>query len=411
MIYRHTLSNGLRVLIERLDHVRSVSMGIWINTGSRDERTEEAGVSHLLEHMFFKGTSTLSASQLAEVFDNIGGQVNAFTTKEYTCYHAKVLDEHTDLALLTLSQMMFDSTFDREELEREKKVVVEEIKMYEDNPEEAVHDLIVEVAYEHHPLSGNILGTEESLQQIDRMTLLDYVEKRYTPDNMVISLSGHVNVEDVLRKLERYFGGFRRQLQRSSSLVPQFQATEIWRTRPVEQTHVCLAMPGFEYEDDRSYALVLLNNVLGGSSSSRLFQEIREKRGLAYNVFSYHSMFRDVGLFTIYFGSSSSSAKEVYELLMSILDTVKREGITKEELQKAKNQTIGSLLLSLESTSQRMSRIGKNELLLGRQIDLNETIASLECVGIEDIHHIAQRLFESPMTFVGLGSEDSTLAR
>lgn len=406
MIYRHTLSNGLRVMIEEIAYVRSVSMGIWVGTGSRDELPAEAGVSHLLEHMFFKGTSKLSATQLAEVFDNIGGQINAFTTKEYTGFHAKVLDEHAPLALETLAQMMFDSVFDEEELHREKRVVVEEIKMYEDNPEEAVHDLIVEESYAGHPLGGNILGTEESLARIDRSCLLNYVNRRYTPDNMVLSISGHIQKDAVLDHIERLFGGFRRKKGVVITGAPTFLAKRIFRPRPVEQTHVCLAVRGHEYEDERSYALVLLNNVLGGSSSSRLFQEIRERRGMAYNIFSYHSMFRDAGLFTIYFGSSAAQAEEVYTLLESLLRDMAKNGITTDELTKAKNQLVGSLLLSMESTSQRMSRLGKNELLLGRQVDLEETIAELRKVTLQDVHTLAIELLLQPISVVAMGPED-----
>ena len=395
--------------MEPIPTARSVSMGVWVHTGTRDETPEVNGISHFLEHMFFKGTGTYTARQLAEVFDGIGGQVNAFTTKEYTCFHARVLDEHADLALSTLADMMFDSQFDPVELEREKRVVIEEIKMYEDNPEELVHDLIVEHVYPDHPLGANRLGTEETLSGVDRIRLLDYVEHRYTPREWVISLAGKIDPDATMATLERLFGGFRRQPKDAPERAPVFFARERYEARPIEQVHVCLATPGFRYDDPRTYTMALLNNILGASSSSRLFQEIREERGLAYNVFSYHNSFRDCGLLTLYFGSSPAQAQTVLDVLLETVGQLVSGGVTEEELRKAKNQVKGSLILSMESTSNWMSRIGKNQLLLGRQIEWDETISLIEGVAVPDVLRVAGELFRGPLSMVAIGPETHAL--
>lgn len=409
MIYRHTLANGLRVVLEDVPGVRSVSIGIWVGTGSRDERTEQSGISHLLEHMFFKGTKTMTARELAEVFDGIGGQINAFTAKEYTCYHAKVLDEHTEIALSTLAEMLFDSLMDEEELAREKGVVIEEIKMYEDNPEESVHDLIVEQAFAGHPLGANILGTEDSLEALDRTQLMTYIAERYTPDNMVISVSGHIAPAALLKRIDALFGQFTRKREVYVHAQPSFTRSQLFKAKPVEQAHVCLGLPGYAYDDPRTYSMILLNTILGASSSSRLFQEIREKRGMAYSVFTYHSSFRDGGLFALYFGASPLQAQGVLELIQEMVAQWVEHGVTAEELQKSKNQVKGSLILSLESTSSRMSRIGKNELLLGRQIDIDETIAQVEAVTVQSLHTLIQELFQGAFSMVAIAPENASL--
>ncbi|MCY0900924.1 MAG: pitrilysin family protein [Firmicutes bacterium] len=409
MIERHTLPNGLRIVLEDIPFVRSVSMGIWIGTGSRDERPEQSGVSHLLEHMFFKGTARMNARELAEVFDGIGGQVNAYTSKEYTCFHAKVLDEHAQLALSVLADMLYNSLLDPVELEREKMVVLEEIKMYEDNPEEAVHDLIIEETFANHPLATNILGTVESLEGLDRDALLLYIHERYTPDNIVISVCGHIDSAKMLNDIEALFGKATRTVQSGSILVPTFIPAQVFRARPVEQAHVCLGLPGLHYEHPDSYAMVLLNSILGSSSSSRLFQEIRENRGMAYSVFSYHSAYRDCGLFAIYFGANPAQSQAVIELVEEMIGQWRRDGVTDGELRRAKDQLKGSLMLSLESTSSRMSRLGKNELLLSRQVELDEMIDDIEAVTEQEVGALIQTIFQGDFSFVAMGPGDHPL--
>lgn len=386
--------------------VRSVSLGIWIGTGSRDETPELSGISHFLEHMFFKGTSSRTARELAEAFDFIGGQVNAFTTKEYTCLHAKVLDQHVDVALDTLAEMLFHSVFAEDEIEREKRVVMEEIKMYEDNPDESVHDLIVGECFSGHALGASILGSEDTLSALERSDLIRYIEDRYTSDNIVISVSGHIEPGRLLARLEELFGGLRGHRRELVQGQPEFRSARAFQVRPTEQTHVCLGSLAYAVTDDRSYALVLLSNILGGSSSSRLFQEIREERGMAYSVFSYPTFFRDTGLFTVYFGSTPEQAEDVLDLSLSILRNARERGITDTEIQKAKNQVIGSMLLSLESTSSRMSRLAKNELLLEKQLDLDEEIQGVEAVTSAQMASVAEEVLKEPFAFVALGPSD-----
>jgi len=399
-----TLSNGLRVVAEPLEHVRSVSVGVWIATGARDEAPAQSGVSHFFEHMLFKGTTSHSAKQLAQVFDGIGGHVNAFTTKELTCVHAKCLDEHLELVLTTLAEMIFQSVFDEQEMEREKNVVMEEIKMYEDNPEEAVHDLIVERVFRDHPLGANILGTEVTLCSLTKRDLQDYVQHRYTPRNMVVSVCGRFEQAALQTLLERLFGSFDRSLHTLvAQSPPAFCAPADVMQRPVEQAHVCLAWPGYRYDSEDAYAMTIWNSIFGASSSSRLFQEIREARGMAYSVLSYHSAFRDTGLFAVYFGSSAAQAGAVFQLVLELVQQAVAQGITEAELARTKNQLRGSLLLGLESTSSRMSRAGKNELMLGRQVSLEETLAQVEAVTVEEVNALIARLFTEPHALVALG--------
>ena len=410
MVQRYILSNGIRFVYEELPHLRSVSIGIWIGTGSRDEPSRLSGMSHFLEHMFFKGTTTHHARQLAELFDQVGGQVNAYTTKEYTSLHAKVLDEHADFALTLLAEMLFDSTFDEEEMEREKKVIMEEIKMYEDNPEEAVHDWIVEKSFDGHPLGVNILGTEAHLREFSRQDLLDYMESRYTPDQIVISIAGRFDVDQMLTLVQDKFGHLMRTREEWVTESPSYIAADIFDARHSEQTHVCMAVPGCAYTDSRIYTLALLNHLLGASSSSLLFQEIREERGLAYNVFSYHSAFRDTGLFTIYYGCSPDQAREVLSLIQTIIDRLRIEGIDEKTLQKAKVQVISSFWLSHESTSSRIGRMAKNELYFGKQVEPEEAVEAIQAVTVEHLHKMIQELFAAPWSFVALGPEAHSFA-
>jgi predicted Zn-dependent peptidase len=403
LIYRYALTNGVRVVVEPVSHAHSVSMGVWIRTGSRDERAHESGMSHFLEHMFFKGTQTRTARELAEAFDCIGGQVNAFTAKEYTCFHVRVLAEHAENAMRTLCDMMLESIFDPDELDRERRVVIEEIKMYEDDPEETVHDSIVECAFPGHPVGANILGTEKTLSSFTRGDLLDFVERRYAPEDWVLSFAGRLDPDALMSTVEQLFGGFRRAGSVRLDTVPVFALSERFIVKPIEQVHVCLGYPGFPSRDSTSHALHVLNHIVGASSSSRLFQSVREERGLAYHVFSYHEDFRDAGLFAVYFGSSPDQAQTVLDVVLDTLAETVTQGVGEDELQKAKNQVRSSLLLGQESTFSRMSRIAKQELLLDSQESLEETLAAVEAVSRADVERLAARLWTGPCTLCAIG--------
>lgn len=406
---RLQLKNGLRVVMERIPTCRSVSFGIWVKTGSRNEVPEQGGISHFIEHMLFKGTERFGAKDIAEQFDAIGGNVNAFTSKEYTCYYAKVLDEHLPIAVDVLSDMFFRSLLDDEELRKEKNVIVEEISMYEDTPDDIVHDLVSQAAYGEHPLALPILGTEEKLRTMSSEHLREYMQKHYTIENTVISVAGNID-DGVIQLLEKYFGDFSNRGEVAVPSAPAFLGGLEYRRKKTEQNHICLSFPGLPIGDDKQYAMALLNNAIGGGMSSRLFQEIREKRGLAYSVYSYHSSHADSGLFTVYAGTAPRQTQEVLDLTKEILADVSVNGMTDKELSKGKEQLKGSLILSLESTGSRMNRLGKNELMLGRHYTLDEMIARIEAVTMDDVNTVLKGMFQQPFSLAMVGSSDRVIS-
>ncbi len=378
--------------MENIPTVRSVAIGVWIHAGSRNENEKNNGISHFLEHMFFKGTKTRSAREIAESFDSIGGQVNAFTSKEYTCYYAKVLDEHAKYALDILADMFFNSTFVEEELKKEKNVVFEEIKMYEDTPDDIVHDMLTKATYETHPLAYPILGTEQTLDTFTGDTLRQYIKDHYTPENVVVSVAGNID-ESFVQIVEQYFGNYEGTTNREQVHKPVFHPNKVARKKETEQAHLCLGFNGLQMGDENIHNLIVLNNILGGSMSSRLFQEVREQRGLAYSVFSYHSSYEDTGMLTIYGGTGSQQLDTLYETIQQTLDILKDKGITEKELLNSKEQLKGNLMLSLESTNSRMSRNGKNELLLKKHRSLDEIIESVNRVTKADVDTLIRNMF------------------
>lgn len=392
LIKKYTCQNGLRIVLEQIPTVRSVAIGVWIGAGSRNETKENNGISHFLEHMFFKGTKTKTAREIAESFDSIGGQVNAFTSKEYTCYYAKVLDNHAGYALHTLADMFFHSTYVEEELKKEKNVVCEEIKMYEDTPDDIVHDLLSKAVYEDHPLGYPILGTEETLDTFNQAKLKQYMHDMYTPDQVVVSIAGNVD-ESFIKEVEKLFGSYEGGKGRDDRDQPQFFYNKLARKKDTEQAHLCLGYNGLQIGHPDIYNLIILNNVLGGSMSSRLFQEVREQRGLAYSVFSYHSSHEDSGMVTIYGGTGANQLDELFDTIDSTLKGLKAEGITEKELLNSKEQLKGNLMLSLESTNSRMSRNGKNELLLKQHRTLDEIVDEIDGVTIDKVNQLTHEIF------------------
>ncbi|KGE17475.1 M16 family metallopeptidase [Paenibacillus wynnii] len=402
------LSNGLRVVMEKIPTGRSVSFGIWVRTGSRNERLENNGISHFVEHMLFKGTDRFSAKDIAEQFDAIGGNVNAFTSKEYTCYYAKVLDEHLPIAIDMLSDMFFRSQMDAEELKKEKNVILEEIAMCEDTPDDLVHDLMCAAAYGDHPLAYTILGLKERLMDMTPDDLRAYMKDQYTIENTVISVAGNIN-DGLIELLEKHFGTFDNHGSSASLTPPDFHGDLRFHRKKTEQNHICLSLPGVRTGDPLQYAMVLINNAVGGGMSSRMFQEIREKRGLAYSVFSYHSSQADSGLFTVYAGTAPKQTKDVMELTKEMMQELAEKGLSEDELRKGKEQLKGSLILSLESTSSRMNRIGKNELMLGRHHSLDDMIAKIGEVTMEDINMVLNLMFAEPLAIAMVGSSDKVM--
>lgn len=405
---KKTLSNGLRIVAEQIPTYRSVSFGIWIKTGSRNEGAANSGISHFIEHMLFKGTERYSAKDIAEIFDGIGGNVNAFTAKEYTCYYAKVLDTHLPIAVDVLSDMFFNSKFDQAELDKERNVILEEISMYDDTPDDLVHDMISKAAYSDHALAYSILGTEQNLRAMQPDTLRQYMKDYYSIPNIVIGMAGNID-ESVTDLLERHFGSYRNVGIEAKLTAPQYSGQSLFHAKKTEQNHICLALPGFSLHDPMLYPMILLNNLIGGGMSSYLFQEIREKRGLAYSVYSYHSAHIDSGLFTIYMGTAPKQTDEVLKVTMDVLAGVAANGLTEEELRKGKEQLKGSFILSLESTSSRMNRLGKNELMLGKHHTLDEILAMIDAVSGEDIRTLVNQLFAQPFALAMVGKSDKAI--
>lgn len=408
-MYKYQLRNGLRVMIEQIPTCRSVSFGIWVRTGSRNETPEDNGISHFIEHMLFKGTDRHSAKEIADRFDGIGGNVNAFTSKEYTCYYAKVLDQHLPIAVDVLADMFFESQLADTELAKEKNVILEEIAMYDDTPDDTVHDLASRAAYGDHPLAYSILGTAERLSAMGSQDLRRYMSNRYRIENTVVSIAGNVG-EEVLDLIEKHFGRF--DVRGSDPVLepPAFRADSLFHRKKTEQNHLCLTFPGCSIADPNLYAMILLNNTIGGGMSSRLFQEIREKRGLAYSVYSYHTSYADDGLFTVYAGTAPKQTKDVYDLSMELLQEIAGKGMSEAELSRGKEQLKGNLILSLESTSSRMNRLGKNELMLGRHYTLDEMLERIDQVSMDDINGMMNRIMSQPCAIALVGAEEKVLS-
>lgn len=399
------LKNGVRVAMERMDHVRSVSIGIWVNTGSVRETEDEGGASHFIEHMAFKGTPTRTAEQIAAEMDAIGGSLNAFTSKECTCFYAKVLDEHLPIAVDVLSDITFRATFDPEELEREKRVIVEEILMTEDSPEDLTAERANALFFQNEPLARPILGTRESVTGFDRERLLGYRAAHYTPRNTVVACAGHFEEEELLRLLEDKLG-----LDASEIAAPPLVQSYPGGTRvecvqkDIEQVHLTLMLPGFARDDADQYPLAILSNIIGGSMSSRLFQSIREQRGLAYSIYSYPVFYADTGTFALYAGTGEAQAVEVVRLMREELERLRSSGVTQEEFDRCKAQLKGSYLLGLEGSGARMNVIGKVALLQNREYREEDTLNCIECVTMEDILRVIPVVLdESQMcvSFVG----------
>ena len=395
MYKKHILDNGLRIVTEHIPYVKSISIGVWIETGSKKESLEENGISHFIEHMLFKGTKTRSAKAIAETIDAVGGQINAFTGKECTCYYVKVLDSHYDLALDVLSDMVFNSNFDPNEIDKERSVILEEISMYEDSPEDLVHDLFSQTLFKDSSLGYPILGTKESLENLNQAKMLEYMKKHYRPDNAVISVAGNFDEKLLLKEIEARFDKwelFNSMETNSEELKYHYQV--LHRSKDIEQTHLCLGFKGIEMGNQEIYPLMAVNNILGGSMSSRLFQSIREERGLVYSVYSYPTTYKNGGILAIYAGMNPQQLEEVCHLIKSELNTLINVGLTEDELHKSKEQLKGNYILGLESTSSRMTSIGKSELLLQRIYSPKEILQLIDDINMTDVEALINKVFQ-----------------
>ncbi len=410
-ITRTEFTSGLRVVTERMPGVRSVSIGVWVLAGSRDERPAISGHCHFLEHLLFKGTDRRTALQIAEDFDAVGGDVNAFTAKEYTCYYARVLDRDLEMAVDHLVDMLQHSTIAATDLAAETDVILSEIDMHEDSPEDLVHDVFTEALWPGHPLGRPILGTKERIKSSTRASVRGFYRRHYVPGRMVVSVAGNVQHEKLLALLAdrmevgKPLGprGHSKMTLRSTARAPKPSGDNALRRKPVEQAHIVYGTNGLPRTDPDRFAFLIANTVLGGGMSSRLFQEIREKRGLAYTAYSYHSQYTEAGVFSAYAGTTPAKADEVIRVMRDEIEDVRDGGITPEEFDRAKRHVLGSTVLSLEDPGSRMSRLGKSEVAHGEILTLDETLKRVRAVTIDDAREVARRVLSQPMTLAVVG--------
>ena len=395
MVNKTILKNGVRILTKAMAHVRSVSMGVWVNVGARDEAVSESGLSHFIEHMIFKGTRKRTAFQIAKEFDAIGGQTNAFTTMETTCYHARIMDAHLETMVDILSDIFLNSVFDAEEVEKERPVIFQEIGMVEDSPEEYVHILSGNAYWGANGLGQSILGTRENIISFDAKVLKTFFHQYYKPDRIVISAAGNLTHDRFVDQVSPAFESIQAGDALPQRVTPTGRSGVELYTKELEQVHVCLGTKGLSITDPRRYAFSLLNTILGGNMSSRLFQEIRERRGLAYAVYSFISSYVDTGMFGAYMGVDPKRAQNAINLILKEMLKLKKKPVEPDELRHAKEFTKGGLLLASESVDNQMFRLAQNEIHLGYNIPLNEIVEKIETVTEEEILHLAEHLFQS----------------
>jgi predicted Zn-dependent peptidase len=406
MFTRVVLENGVRIVYEKIPYVRSITIGVWIGTGSRNENKINNGISHFIEHMVFKGTEKRTAKEIAESIDNIGGQLNAFTGKECTCYYTKTLDTHFDLALEVLSDMLFNSKFDQKDIDIERKVILEEIGMYEDSPEELVHDILSEVVWNGNSLGYPILGTQDCLKQVNRDTIKEYIDVNYLPSNSVISIAGNFNEEELISAVTKYFGGWKnKNINKIEYQKVDFISDIKTKEKDIEQVHICAGFEGIEQGNDNLYTLLAINNIFGGGMSSRLFQKIREEKGFVYSIYSYPSSYRDAGLFTIYAGMNPEHLSKVSKLIIEEINELKKHGIKSDELQKSKEQLKGNYILGLESTSSRMNSMGKSELMMEKIYTPEEILQKIDKVNMDSVKEVINQVFNiEKLSFTAVGN-------
>ncbi|HEY7166600.1 MAG TPA: pitrilysin family protein [Candidatus Binatia bacterium] len=398
MFAKTVLDNGIRIVTQEMPDHRSASLGIWVENGSRHETPEQNGISHFIEHLLFKGTERRSAAQIAEEMDAVGGILNAFTAKEHTCYYAKVLDDDLPLALDLLTDIFLHSTFDAEEIERERSVILQEISQAEDTPDDYVHDLFSLDFYDSHPLARPICGTADTVSSFRREHFVDFFRNRYRPRRVIVSAAGHLSHDFLVREISERLGNVNGEAGINPAPVtgdqpPKIRSGVFQHSKPLEQVHVCLGAAGISQSHPKRYAGYVLNTILGGGMSSRLFQEIREKRGKAYSVYSFMSTYRDVGYLGVYAGTSIASVEEVIDLILKELKNLASGNITEDEIRRTKGQIVGSIMLGLESTDSWMSHIARNEIYFGKSITTEQICAAIRAVSRDEAVDLAKSLF------------------
>jgi len=395
-IKKEVLDNGLTILTEQMPHVRSISMGIWLKIGSRSETSELNGVAHFIEHLLFKGTSHRTAEEIARQVDSIGGHLDAFTAKETICYSTKVLDEHLPIAFDIISDLVLNPKFDPGDMEKERSVILEEIKMVEDTPDDLVHEIFMQNFWKDQPLGRPILGTKQTVGKLDREKVLEFFKQFYTPDDHIISAAGNLEHERVVDLITDKFDKVRASRNGHVEVAAHTHSRISMRNKKeLEQVHICLGVPSYPLSHEDRYVCYILNTILGGGMSSRLFQNIREKEGLVYAIFSGLNSYRDTGCLSIYAGTSLETAERVVDMIVQELRNLKNNPVDLEELRRAKDYLKGSLMLGLESTSSRMSNLARQEMYFGKYISLDELTSSIEAVTAESIQEMAKASFDT----------------
>jgi len=395
-IRREVLPNGLTIITEQMQHIRSVSIGIWLRTGSRDEDPQWNGISHFIEHMVFKGTKHRTAEQIARQVDSIGGNLDAFTAKECICFNVKVLDEHIPIALDILSDLVLHPVFDSADIGRERGVILEEIKMDEDNPDYLVHEIFTQNFWKDDPLGKPILGTKETVKRFERPIVLDSYAHHFAPGNFIVAAAGNLDHARFVELAARHFQHMKPARNGLRSQAPKVVPRIILRNKKsLEQVQICIGVPSHPMAHEKRHASYILNTLLGGGMSSRLFQNIRERQGLAYSIYSDLNPYRDTGCLCVYAGTSRESASKVVKSIISEFGKLKREPVPDEELRRSKDQLKGSLMLSLESSTARMSNLARQEMYFDRFYDMDELIARIEAVSVEDLESLANEFFRT----------------
>jgi predicted Zn-dependent peptidase len=401
MFAKAVLDNGIRVVSQEMPDHRSVSLGIWVENGSRHESSRENGISHFIEHLLFKGTERRSAAQIAEEMDAIGGVLNAFTAKEHTCYYAKILDEDLPLAIDLLTDIFLHSVFDGDEIERERSVILQEISQAEDTPDDYIHDLFSLDFFKDHPLARPICGSAETVNSFRRQDFLTFFKSRYRPRRVVVAAAGHLRHEQLVQAFNERLGSVRdsiydgRANSQDGDAAPEMRSGIFQHTKSLEQAHLCLGVSGVHQTHPLRYAAYVLNTLLGGGMSSRLFQEIREKRGKAYSVYSFSSSYKDVGYLGVYAGTSLEWVEEVVDLILKELKQLAAGDIKEEEIRRTQGQLVGSMMLGLESTDSWMSHIARNEIYFGKPITTDEICRGIRAVSRDAVLDLASTLFGS----------------
>jgi predicted Zn-dependent peptidase len=393
MYRKDTLSNGIRVVSETLPKSRSISIGVWVKVGSRHEAQEIGGISHFIEHLFFKGTEKRTAKDIAIEMDSLGGEMNAFTTQETTTYYAKVVDEHLPVAIDILSDILLGSKFDPVEMEKERKIILEEIKGVEDTPDDYIHELFTKTVWPDNSLGRPILGTKETIKALTHKDIISYIDHYYSPKEIVISVAGNFEHARLVELLNASFGKLSRSGDPKKESAPTFTHAVEVKKKQLEQVQVCMGCRGLYYTHEDRYVISALNTVLGNSMSSRLFQEVREQNALAYSIYSYVTSYRDTGLLTVYAGADPSNALEVVRLVLKEFKEIKEKGITPAEEKRIKNQIKGSLVLSLESSNSHMSRLARQEIYFGKYLSMDDIIKGVEKVTAAQVQDLARQLF------------------